>query len=71
MFFINYLIYNNFLLMDNIHPEWNGKKEHIGYINKIFNTKQQASDYYYMFNQHMRLINSELYVIRKHIRLKK
>jgi len=63
----------------NTHPEWNGKKEHIGYINKIFNTKQEASDYYYMYNQHMRVINSEnnwcsdwdpqtnlLYVIRKH-----
>ena len=62
----------------NMHPEWNGKKEHIGYINKIFNTKQEASDYYYMHNQHMRVINSKndcsdwdpqtnlLYVIRKH-----
>lgn len=61
------------------HPEWNGKKEHIGYINKIFNTKQEASDYYYIHNRHMRVINSEsdwcsdwdpetnlLYVIRKY-----
>ncbi len=30
----------------NTHPEWNGTKENIGYINKIFNTKQEASDYY-------------------------
>ena len=55
------------------------KKEHIGYINKIFTTKQKASDYYYIHNQHMRVINSEhnwcsdldpqtnlLYVIRKY-----
>jgi len=63
----------------NTHPEWNGKKEHIGYINKIFNTKKEASNYYKIHNQHMRDINSEfkwcsdwdpqtklLYVIRKH-----
>ena len=39
----------------------NGKKEHIGYINKIFKTKRDASDYYYIHNQHMRAINSENY----------
>ena len=63
----------------NDHPEWNGKKEHIGYINKIFKTKHEASEYYYEHNQHMRVINSEnnwcsdwdprtnlLYVIRKY-----
>lgn len=41
------------------HPEWNGKKEHIGYMNKIFETKKEASDYYYLHNPHMRPINSE------------
>ena len=25
-----------------LHPEWNGKSEHIGYMNKIFKTKQKA-----------------------------
>ena len=63
----------------NTHPEWNGKKEHVGYINKIFNTKKEACDYYYIHNQHMRVINLEndwcsdwdpqtklLYVIRKY-----
>jgi len=25
-----------------LHPEWNGKSEHIGYMNKIFPTKQMA-----------------------------
>lgn len=61
------------------HPEWNGKKEHIGYINKIFNTKQEACEYYHIHNQHLRAINSAhnwcsdcdpetklLYIIRKH-----
>ena len=28
-------IYNGHIL----YPEWNGKKEHIGYINKIFRTR--------------------------------
>jgi len=37
------------------HPEWNGKKEHVGYMNKIFKTKQEASDYYLHYNPHMRL----------------
>jgi hypothetical protein len=41
------------------HPEWNGKKEHIGYINKIFNSKEEASGYYHLYNQHMRKITSE------------
>jgi len=41
------------------HPEWNGKKEHIGYINKLFRTKQEASDYYIQNNPHMRHITSE------------
>lgn len=61
------------------HPEWNGKKEHIGYLNKIFKTKQEASDYYKIHNQHLRSISSQhnwssdwdpetnlLYVIRKY-----
>ena len=61
------------------HPEWNGKKEHIGYMNKLFRTKQEASDYYYIYNQHMRRISfindcksdwdphtNLLYVIRKY-----
>jgi len=61
------------------HPEWNGKKEHIGYLNKIFKTKQEASDYYKIHNQQLRSISSQhnwssdwdpetklLYVIRKY-----
>lgn len=41
------------------HPEWNGKKEHVGYMNKFFKTKQEASDYYLNYNPHMRAITSE------------
>lgn len=40
------------------HPEWNGKSEHIGYINKLFKSKQKASDYYDKFNPHMRSLNA-------------
>jgi len=42
----------------NVYPEWNGKSEHIGYINKLFKTKQEASDYYDKFNPHMRSLNA-------------
>ena len=61
------------------HPEWNGKSEHIGYINKIFTTKQDASDYYDKFNPHMRSLNAHntwrsdwdpktglMYIVRAH-----
>lgn len=40
------------------HPEWNGKSEHVGYLNKVFNTKQEACAYYDKFNPHMRLLNA-------------
>ncbi len=40
------------------HPEWHGKSEHIGYMNKIFMTKQEASDYYDQCNPHMRSLNA-------------
>ena len=41
----------------SVYPKWNGISEHIGYINKIFKTKQEASDYYDKFNPHMRSLN--------------
>ena len=40
------------------HPEWNGKFEHIGYLNMIFKTKQSACDYYDIHNPHMRNLNT-------------
>jgi hypothetical protein len=40
------------------YPDWNGNSEHIGYVNKLFNTKQEASDYYDKFNPHMRSLNA-------------
>ena len=36
----------------------NGKKEHVGYVNKVFKTKQDACDYYDMYNPHMRSLNA-------------
>ncbi len=42
----------------NAHPEWNGKSEHIGYLNKVFRTQHEACDYYDSFNPHMRPLNS-------------
>lgn len=40
------------------HPEWNGKSEHVGYMNKIFKTKRDACEYYNIHNPHMRRLNS-------------
>ena len=63
----------------NTYPEWNGKSEHIGYINKVFKTKQEARDYYDKFNPHMRSLNTHknwrsdwdpssclMYIVREH-----
>jgi hypothetical protein len=41
-----------------LHPEWNGKNEHLGYINMIFKTKKQACDYYDKHNPHLRPLNA-------------
>ena len=62
-----------------LHPEWNGKSEHIGYMNKIFKTKQKACDYYDSFNPHLRSLNAHknwcsdwdpttdlMYIVREH-----
>lgn len=40
------------------YPEWNGTNIHIGYMNKIFKTKKEASNYYNKFNPHMRHLNA-------------
>jgi hypothetical protein len=40
------------------HIRWNGKYEHIGYMNKLFPTKKDAADYYNMHNKHMRKLNA-------------
>ena len=61
------------------HPEWNGKSEHIGYMNKIFKTKQEACDYYNQNNPNMRSLNAHnswrsdwdpnnelMYIVRDH-----
>ena len=36
---------------------YNFKSEHIGYMNKIFETKQDAAIYYNNFNPHMPALN--------------
>lgn len=61
------------------HPEWKGKSEHVGYMNKIFRTKNEAADFYDVHNPHMRKLNTFntwcsdwdantrlFYVVRKH-----
>jgi hypothetical protein len=40
------------------NPGWNGKAEHIGYMDKDFWTKQEACDYYDKHNPHMRSLNA-------------
>jgi len=43
----------------NYYPQpENVKSNHIGYMNKKFNTKQEAGDYYDKFNPHMRKLNA-------------
>ena len=64
----------------NIHQtEYTRKSEHVGYMNKVFQSKQETCDYYNKFNPHMRSLtaheswcsdwdpNSELiYIVREH-----
>lgn len=40
------------------HPEWNGKAEHIGYMNKLFRTKSEACRYYDNHYPRMRSLNA-------------
>ena len=40
------------------HPEWNGKSEHVGYMNKVFKTKKESCEYYDKHNPHMRSLNA-------------
>ena len=40
------------------YPEYNGKSEHIGYMNKVFKSKQETCDYYNICNPHMRPLNA-------------
>lgn len=40
------------------NPTQDGKSEHIGYMNKTFETKKQASDYYDKYNPHLRSLNA-------------
>ena len=53
----------------------NGTKEHLGYINRLFETKQEAREYYNLHNLHMSKIvecsdvdpkTKFVYVIRKY-----
>lgn len=63
----------------NMQPDWKGKSEHIGYMNKLFKTKQEACDYYDKYNSHLRSLNAHndwcsdwdpntylIYIIREH-----
>jgi len=59
--------------------EWNCKSRHIGYMNIIFETNQDAANYYNKFNPHMQQLNEKnswcsdwdpktylIYIIREH-----
>ena len=63
----------------NVYHEKTIKSEHIGYMNKLFKTKQEACDYYDKFNPHMRSLNAHknwcsdfdpnsslMYIVREH-----
>lgn len=52
------------LEVQRLYSEWSSeyqevqqKSVQVGYMNKIFNSKQEASDYYDKFNPHMRPLN--------------
>ena len=58
---------------------YNSKSEHIGYMNKIFETKQDAAIYYNKFNPHMPMLSIKnsycsewdpitylMYIVREH-----
>jgi hypothetical protein len=57
-----------------------GKNEHVGYIDKVFNSKSEARDYYDKYNSHMLSLNAYnnwrsemdpntnlIYVVREHL----
>ena len=41
-----------------LQSEWNGKSTHVGYMNKVFKTKNQACEYYDRYNPTLRPLNS-------------
>ena len=41
-----------------VNPEWNGKSIHVGYMDKIFSTKEEAAEYYDKHNPHARGLNA-------------
>lgn len=43
---------------DLLQSECNGKSTHVGYMNIVFKTKQQACKYYDMYNPSMRPLNA-------------
>ena len=57
---------------------WDSRSEHIGYINKVFETKQEAYDYYNKFNPDMPKLDNDnrcsdwnpktylIYIVREH-----
>lgn len=36
-----------------LHPEWNGKSDSLGYMNKFFHTKKEAARYYDSYNPNL------------------
>lgn len=59
---ISYVLEVQTILIDeeskNKHG-WNGHKQHLGYINKIFETKREASYYHKLHNPNMSEITAE------------
>jgi hypothetical protein len=39
--------------------KWNSKTRHIGYMNMVFETKQDVVNYYNRFNPHMQQLNKK------------
>ena len=45
-------------ILEAYQYKMNEPMQHVGYVNKVFKTKQEASNYYDKFNPHMRSLNA-------------
>jgi hypothetical protein len=76
---VNIVLMPYILEVHKFHYGWNNdfleippKEEMIGYMNKVFKTRETALEYYKKFNPHMRSLNKYdkktrlMYIIKEH-----
>ena len=54
---IGYVLEVQIYLNDTDNSRWNGRFLHVGYMAKVFKTKEEACEYYDKHNPHMRKLN--------------